>query len=401
MQKSIVAIVRCESYDRKTVSDALQKGLDLLGGTTAFVKQGERVLLKPNILWGTDPEKCVVTHPSVFYAAASIFSKAGADIYYGDSPAMQSSSGGMKKSGHAEIASELGLKPAEFDQGRIVPYPKGVVSKALYIADGVTANNVIISLPKFKTHGLTRFTGAVKNQFGCVPGMKKGQYHALFPDIIEFSGLLADITGFVNPRLYIMDAIYGMEGNGPQSGDPRKIGALILSTDPVALDTVSCRIINLDPSFVPTIKAGETAGIGTSDFSNISLTGDPIDEFIIPDFKANRSAPVPLTKGGFLKELKNQFTQRPVIKRRSCTKCARCTQVCPTEPKSVFFRNKLKPPVYNYRNCIRCFCCQEMCPSKAIEIKTPVFSRLFPILAYIGLMVSRHNSHKGIKQIES
>jgi len=396
MQKSTVAIVKCESYDRKSVLDALQKGLDLLGGTVKFVKPGERILLKPNILWGTDPDKCVVTHPSVFYAAASIFCKAGAQVYYGDSPAIQSSAGGMKKSGHADVASELCLKPAEFDHGRIVSYPKGVTSKALYIADGVTAAEAVISLPKFKTHGLTRFTGAIKNQFGCVPGMKKGQYHAQFPDIFEFSGLLADITGFVNPRLYIMDAVYGMEGNGPQSGDPRKIGALILSSDPVALDTVCCRIINLDPSFVPTIQAGERTGLGTSDFSRIDLKGDSIDNFMIPDFKVNRTAPVPLPKNRFLKELKSQFTQRPAIRRRLCTKCGRCTQICPTDPKSVFFRkSKTKPPVYDYRNCIRCFCCQEMCPSKAIEIHTPILNRLLPFVTYIGLLASRRNSHKG------
>lgn len=396
MVESIVAVVGCGSYDRTEIDAALRKGVSLLGGAGRFVKSGERIILKPNVLCSTDPEQCVITHPSLFQAAVTLFKEAGADILYGDSPAgIQSSAQAMKRPGYAGIADKSGIELAEFDSGRNVNYPDGLICKVLHIAEGVLSADGLISLPKFKTHGLTRFTGAVKNQFGCVPGMKKGQYHALYPDILEFSKLLADITGFIRPRLYIMDAVYGMEGNGPQSGDPRKIGALLLSTDPVALDATACRMINLNPSFVPTIEAGEKAKLGYSGLDNIRIIGDPLENFIIRDFKVNRSAPLPMPKSRILQEIRNNFTQRPVIKKTLCTRCGRCTKVCPTEPKSVFFKSNGKhPPVYNYNNCIRCFCCQEMCPSKAIEIKNPLLSKIIPFGAYIGLLASRIHSKK-------
>ena len=136
---------------------------------------------------------------------------------------------------------------ADFDHGTSVSYPAGLSSKMLFIANGVLEADGVISLPKLKTHSLVTMTCAIKNQFGCVPGFTKGEYHARYPDVYDFSRLLADITGFVRPRLYITDAIWAMEGNGAQSGDPKPLQCLLLSSDPVALDTIACRLMDCPP----------------------------------------------------------------------------------------------------------------------------------------------------------
>jgi uncharacterized protein (DUF362 family)/Pyruvate/2-oxoacid:ferredoxin oxidoreductase delta subunit len=388
-----VAVVNCDSYDQDKVNAAVVRGIELLGGIDQFFCPGERLLLKPNALWGTEPERCVVTHPSVLKAVALLFQKKEVKLVYGDSPAgLQTALAAMHKPGFAKIAEELNMELGDFDQGKNVSFPEGVQSKQLFIANAVFSVDGVISLPKLKTHGLTRMTGAIKNQYGCVPGMVKGNYHARLPDVYEFSRLLVDITRFVKPRLYVMDAIYAMEGSGPQSGDPKKLGVMLFSTDPVAIDSVACRIIDLDPEFVPPIKESKAIGFGNSSIEGIELLGDPLDEFIDKDFSVVRSAPVSSPQSRFLRGLKQYFTDRPVIDKKKCIRCLRCVKTCPVEPKAVDCSEKQKVPVYDYRACIRCFCCHEVCPVKAISIKDPLIKKLFPIGSYISLFISNRSA---------
>jgi uncharacterized protein (DUF362 family)/Pyruvate/2-oxoacid:ferredoxin oxidoreductase delta subunit len=390
---STVALVRCDSYDDALVLDAVRRGLDLLGGVAEFVRSGERLILKPNVLAPSTPDKAVTTHPSVMKAVARVLLDAGARLSYGDAvgvPLLPSAMA-MKRVGLSQVAEELGISPADFDHGTLVSFANGISSKKLFIAQALLDTDGVISLPKFKTHGLTRFTGAVKNQFGCVPGMVKGEYHARFADPTEFAGLLADITAFVNPRLYVMDAIVAMEGNGPQSGDPVKMGLLLFSTDPVALDATCCRLIDLDPAFVPTTAAGEKAGLGTSDAAQIRLKGDPLESFVNKSFNVVRRPPARLLQNKFVARVRNHTTRRPVIIAAKCTKCGMCVKMCPVQPKAVQFArdDKSRPPSYDYSRCIRCFCCHEACPSQAIVIKRPLLGRVLPPLAFAALLAVR------------
>jgi uncharacterized protein (DUF362 family)/Pyruvate/2-oxoacid:ferredoxin oxidoreductase delta subunit len=396
---STVVIVRCETYQADLVEAAVLRGIDLLGGMGEFAVKGERILLKPNALWATDPEKCVVTHPEVFGAVARLFINHGAVVIYGDSPAgIGQSAGTLKRCGFAAAVKDLPVGAADFDHGRSVSYPAGVSSKVLFLANGVLEADGVISLAKLKTHGLTTMTCAIKNQFGCVPGLVKGEYHARYPDVFDFSRLLADITGYVRPRLYIADAIWAMEGNGPQSGDPKPIMCLLLSSDPVALDTVACRLMDCPSEFVPTIEAGVAAGLGVSDMQDIRLVGDPLDDFIDRTFIIKRMRPLPLPANAFLRGLRRHFTRQPVIDAKKCSRCGRCIEMCPVDPKAVRWRKDIQqierrePPRYDYRRCIRCFCCHEMCPSRAIAIKYPLLYRLFPVIAYLGLVAGHFNN---------
>jgi uncharacterized protein (DUF362 family)/NAD-dependent dihydropyrimidine dehydrogenase PreA subunit len=394
-----VAIVRCKTYGADEVQAAVRRGIDLLGGTSAFIRKGERILLKPNALWATDPLHCVVTHPELFGAVARLFVVHGATVTYGDSPGgIGRSSATLRRCGFTASVRDLAVAAADFDHGASVSYPAGRSSKVLFIANGVLEADGVISLPKLKTHGLTTMTCAIKNQFGCVPGLAKGEYHARFPDVYDFSRLLADITGFVRPRLYVVDAIWAMEGNGPQSGDPKPLQCLLFSSDPVALDTVACRLMNCPPEFVPTIEAGVAAGLGVGAMQDIRLVGDPLEEFVDRTFRIKRMKPSRLPANAFLLGLRRHFTRRPVISARQCSRCGRCIQVCPVDPKAIRWKGDTQqtiqrnPPRYDYQRCIRCFCCHEMCPSRAITIQHPLLQRLFPLVAYLALAAGHLNN---------
>ncbi|NLE02732.1 MAG: DUF362 domain-containing protein [Fibrobacter sp.] len=391
-----VAIVRCDSYDQELVNNAVKNGIDLLGGIQMICKPQERILLKPNVLLGTDPNNCVVTHFTVFKAVAQLVKEYGATVLYGDSPAgLQTMSTAMQKSQLARVAGELQIEPGDFDHGKAVSFPDGICSKQLTIANAVLDSDGVISLPKLKTHGLTRMTGAIKNQYGCVPGHQKGVYHAQFPDVYKFSRLLIDINRFVKPRLYVMDAVYAMEGNGPQSGEPKKLGLLLFSTDPVALDSVACRIINLNPRFVPTIKECEDAGLGSSSEDDIEILGEPLLSCVDKGFDVVRSAPIPVPENVILNRLRKFLVDKPIIAKAKCIRCLRCVQTCPVEPvKALSCDDNQKVPVFDYNRCIRCFCCHEVCPVKAIEIKSPKIKKLFPVISYVSLFLANRHSKK-------
>jgi len=382
MIRSKVAVIKCQTYDEALVFESVKKGIDLLGGLDAFVKSGEKIVLKPNVLIGSDPAKCVTTHPSVFKAVGRLFQSAGAGVSYGDSSAVGSCEFNLRRAGLKQVGDAAGFQVADFDHGREVSYPDALLAKKITLVNAVLDADGVVSLPKLKTHGLTRMTGAVKNQFGCVPGLLKGQFHVKLPDPYAFSTMLVDLNTFIRPRLYVMDAIEGMEGNGPRSGKARRLGVLLLSSDPVALDATACKLINLDPELVPTSQPGEKSGLGTCHFDNIEILGDSLEPLIIKDFQVVRKA-APAAAGGFFRTIiKNMATPRPVIDPLKCTACGTCVNLCPVGSAALdWIQLKAgKIPQYTYSRCIRCFCCQETCQEGAISVKIP----------WLGKIVFRH-----------
>jgi uncharacterized protein (DUF362 family)/Pyruvate/2-oxoacid:ferredoxin oxidoreductase delta subunit len=377
--KSKVALAACESYDPDLVEAALRRAVGLVGGAAAFVKPGENILLKPNVLIGSSPDKCVGTHPAVFRAAIKLFREAGAALTCGDSSGAGATAFNMRRAGLKQVAEELGVPLADFSKGRTVPHPDALLYHRFRIAEGVLAADGLVSLSKMKTHGLTRLTGAVKNQFGCVPGLAKAQQHARLPDPRDFATMLVDLNTLLRPRLYVMDAVMAMEGNGPRNGNPRKIGLLLASADPIALDATVARLVAIDPAFVPTAEPGERSGLGTYHAENIEVVGEDPEDFACPDFDVVRR-PVESARGGRLRTFaKNRTSPRPVIDEKKCTRCGTCVVHCPVTPKAVDWRDgdRTRPPVHDYGRCIRCFCCQELCPEAAISITQPLLGRVF------------------------
>jgi len=377
--RASVAVVRCQGYDEAAVDDAVGRGLMLLGGVEQFVAAGEHLLLKPNLLTAARPEQAVTTHPAVFRAVAHHLLAASASLTYGDSPGFELRSGtAARAAGMAAVAEELGIPTADFSRGQDVSFPDGRLIKRFTLAAGVVEADGVVSLPKLKTHGLTRITGAIKNQFGCIPGILKSEFHARLSDLEHFSQMLVDLNRLVRPRLYVMDGIVAMEGNGPRNGKPRPLSVLLVSSDPVALDSVVCRLVGLDPELVRPIWWGEEWGLGR--YRDVELLGDSVEDLAAEDFDVNRQRSLECHQGGVLsRAVRNWMVPRPVVVAENCTLCGACVEACPVTPKAIQFVGKgghKQPPVHDYSACIRCFCCQEMCPQGAIVIETPLLGRI-------------------------
>ena len=375
--KAKVALIECPGYDEELVLRSLRRGIDLLGGISRFARPSEKILLKPNILNGAVPEKCVTTHPSVLKAMGVLCQESGSRVSFGDSPGFGSARGAAAKSGLAAAAGEIGMAQADFSTPVQVSFKEAWIAKQLILAKGALETDGIISLAKMKTHGFMRITGAVKNQFGCVPGIRKGEFHVKMPQAGHFAAMLVDINRYLKPRLYVLDGIVAMEGNGPGSGSPRLMKVLLVSSDPVALDAVFCRLIRLPARFVPTMKAAVASDLGTSADEEIEICGDDLSRLVAPDFKVIRRAAVPFDRS-FPYFLKKWITPRPFIEDSLCTNCGICSEVCPLEPKAVrsLADGRTPQPAFDYKHCIRCYCCQEMCPTAAIAIKRPLLSRV-------------------------
>jgi uncharacterized protein (DUF362 family)/NAD-dependent dihydropyrimidine dehydrogenase PreA subunit len=381
MAKSKVAIVRCESYDETLVFEAVKKAIDLIGGIGSVVSKGEKILMKPNILTGAAPESAVTTHPAVFAAVARILTESGAVVSYGDSPGFGKPADALAKCELTPVAERFGLRLADFERGQSCENPEGTIGKRFELANGCLEADGIVSLPKMKTHQLTRVTGAIKNQFGCVYGLNKAAFHMKVPNQVHFSEMLVDLNKMLPMRLFVMDGIVAMEGNGPRNGTPVPMNCLIVSTDPIAVDATFCRMIDLDPEYVPTITFGHERGLGNYDLADIDYFGDRAENFRKSSFDVVRKPVVDERTaglGGIPAFLRNALYPRPVIDPAKCVKCGVCVESCPVEGKALGFRKgRKKPPVYSYEKCIRCYCCQEMCPYKAITVKRPVLGRFF------------------------
>ncbi|MFC2006648.1 DUF362 domain-containing protein [Chloroflexota bacterium] len=377
MTESKVVLIKCNTYDDTRVHEAVQKGIDLLGGIHQFVQEGEKIVIKPNVLIGSNPETCVCTHPSVFRAVGAVFKKANIMLSYGDSSGFGRCLANMKRGGFKQVANELGIKISDFDKGKTISHSPALLNTSFVIANGVLESDGLVSISKLKTHGLTRFTGAVKNQFGCIPGIHKAQFHIKMADPYEFATMLVDLNTFIRPRLYIMDGVIAMEGNGPRNGKPKKLGVLLFSDDPIALDAVACKIINIDPTYIPTSKPGEKAGLGTYHYQNIEIAGDDVESFVDKSFEVIRKPPIATSSGRVRTFLRNQICPKPVIDVTICTYCGTCVKQCPVNPKAVNWHNenKSRPPTYKYDHCIRCYYCQELCPKGAISIRETLLGR--------------------------
>lgn len=380
-EKSRVVLLRCESYDPALVEETLRRGLELLGGVGRFVRPGEPVLLKPNLLAPDPPEKCTTTHPSVFRAAARLFQAAGSAVAYGDSPAAGSPAFCARAAGLESAARELGVTLADFVTPVEVAYPAGRQNKQFILAKAVAdlaGRGALVNLPKLKTHGFMRLTGAVKNTFGCIPGLLKAEFHVKLTDPHQFARMLVDLHALVRPRLNILDGVLGMEGNGPRGGNPFPMRVLALSADPVALDAVMARLMGVDPLLPPTTRYGQEFGLGTAQEDGIELLGDALDGLRPRHFEALK-APIAAREPGSLSRFaKHWIVPRPEIEAARCTRCGTCVKMCPVSPKALDWAqgDHGRPPVYDYDRCIRCYCCQELCPEKAIRIRRPWLGRL-------------------------
>ncbi len=364
---SKVALKRCQDYDTERVYQSVTESIELLGGISSFIKSGERVLLKPNLLSAKAIEKAVTTHPAVIEAVIRLVIDAGGIPFIGDSPGIGSAGQVAARSGIKEAADRYGIEIVNLSDGMQVENSKGKVFKRFDVSKTALEADAIINIPKLKTHAMMTMTLGVKNIFGCVPGKRKVSWHfEAGHDKMAFAKMLVEFYQMLSPRLTILDGIIGMEGDGPGSGDPRKMGIIAASSDAVAMDIIVSRMVGLDPEELPTTKAAMELGIGETDPEKIEIIGDAagmvFEDFILPETVEPRF--VYWLPSFVKKQMDKAFTSRPAVKHDLCRLCNICVTHCPSQVMEI--SDKLR---INYDDCIRCYCCHELCPEGAIDIK--------------------------------
>jgi uncharacterized protein (DUF362 family)/NAD-dependent dihydropyrimidine dehydrogenase PreA subunit len=384
--RSRVAVASCSSYSAADVESALAEAIGAIGGLSAFIKTGQTVLIKPNLFGTHPPEHAATTHPELVRQVALSCLKAGAGrVWVGDSPVTMRS--------EAELWSRTGMASAvvgtaaELKSWQVKQKPLICGEDVLAVPEWYSQVDVVISLPKLKTHSLTTITCGLKNVYGMVSGPAKSQFHVKYPSPLTMSAFLVRVFARLKPQLTIADAVIAMEGNGPAHGRPSSVGLLLASRDPVALDSVACTALRIPPATVPMIRLAAAANLGCMDDSMIECVGSGVSRLQSVSLKPSVAKylgriPEPIFR------ISTRFLRlRPKIKNRLCARCGICTGICPK--KAINMDGRTGYPAIDQAVCIDCFCCVESCPDGAIAVQL-----------YLGnlLCIARQNRRKGVLQ---
>ena len=375
--RSRVAIVDCPSYDEEVLSRALRQCLDLVGGLTSFLRRGMKVFIKINHLAPqAPPERAICTHPLFTREVLrllldhGVYPSVGDDISFGRGDAFLTT-------GFRAVCQELGVPLLNLrETGFAEVALRGAVLKSVFVARPVLEADAVINLPKLKTHSLTLFTGAVKNMYGVIPYGLRLEFHRRFPRGHVFSRMLVDIFSAVPPRLNIMDAVIGMEGEGPSSGSPKPIGLVIAGRDGVAVDAVASHVVGHSPLSVFTTAFADARGLGVGDIRQIDIRGKLSLAGAVKDFQ-----PSSLATGMFRRWLPSllyayvsgQLILTPRIDAEECQACLDCLRACPAGT----IREVGGKAWIDETGCIHCLCCHEVCIHRAIRLRQRPLGRVF------------------------
>lgn len=380
--KDPVSIVPMGEYGVDEARAALTELLSAIGGLD-FVKPGMRVVIKANLVSAMKPEEAATTHPTLISALTEMLVARGAEVVVGDSP------GGLYNSAFVgRVYTASGMRETEkfgatlntdFSE-RAASFPDGKVLRSFTYTGYLDKADLIINFCKLKSHGMMGMSCAAKNMFGAIPGVIKPEYHYRFPRYEDFADMIVDLDEYFHPVLSIADAVVGMEGNGPTAGTPRRLGCLLASHSPHALDLVAAKIIGIPPLQVPTIAAAQRRGMIPEDAEDINLIGS-LAEFVRTDFRLvveRRSLEFSSTSKNpimrfFGKIAAMILRTRPVLKKDLCVGCGVCANICPASAMTV----KNGKVVIDRKKCIRCFCCQEFCPKSAMKVKRTFIAEIF------------------------
>jgi len=385
MSSSLVSLAKCTAYDKEQIYTLLQKQFSELGITKDFFF-GKKVVIKPNLVSARNPDKAATVHPAVLSALGKLIKTySPSSLIIAESPGAPFTEMALKSVYRAcetdKAAAEAGIPLNLETKSRSVRFPEGKMCREFQIIESVAEADVVVNLCKLKTHSLTKMTCATKNFFGVVPGVQKFEMHARFPDPGDFQEMIVDLAQCIcqsKEILCVCDAIYGMEGNGPSNGIPRKFGALLLSRSPFALDVAAEYLLGFEGSVRLSDIAAER-GLVSRNLSEIELSGDSIDEVRITDCR------LPDTEAGWILKnlphlfggkLANYFKPRPLIDNKKCIGCGKCRESCPVHTIEIRGEKGNKKAFIHKQKCIRCFCCQELCPYDAVKIKKNILIRI-------------------------
>jgi uncharacterized protein (DUF362 family)/NAD-dependent dihydropyrimidine dehydrogenase PreA subunit len=347
------------SMQKSTYDDIkIQRLLEPLGGMKHFIKKGESVLLKTNLLIPSDPEKAVVTHPTVIKSIAQEVLTAGGVPYIGDSPSGQFTKRRLEKayqkSGLVTVAKELGIDLNYDTNVTKILIPEAKKLKKTAICNYVLNADKIIAVPKIKTHSYMIMTLATKIMYGAVPGLTKAKYHSLFFRRAAFADMLLDVLSVRKPDLIVMDGVIGMQGDGPSGGTPVTLGVLLASEDPIAMDLAVCTLLGIEPIRIPTLRQAKIRRLWPSQIHY---------PLLLPEEVLYRKFRLPSSADSLISRSTNHH-QRPIPTER-CTACGQCVEICPKQAIQI----KDNRAYVNDSKCIACYCCHEICPYEAIKLE--------------------------------
>jgi len=391
--KKLISIQRINNDD---IEQATFRALDAIHAESLMLREGMKVLLKPNLLTAKPPERAVTTHPAVVRAVIHWVKQFNpSKIYVADSSGAEARVGlkatihSLKVSGIQSVCDEEGVEclPLEKTRREIYPVPNPLILNEIVSAKLLKEVDLIINLPKIKTHALTFLTCCIKNMFGIILLANKASTHASFPRVDEFASALVDIYSVSAPQLTLIDGYLCQEGDGPSAGDVVKLDLILAGYDPVALDSLVCKIIGLDPDRVLYLAKAEAKGLGSMALDEFEIIGESIASvrhpFKIPGDK-KWSIPFPFPK--FLTNYAGRTLFRSTIHfdKSKCRLCGTCWENCPvdaiSEPKEM--KPGKKVPVWNSSKCITCYCCAELCPCEAVDFKINIPKNI--LLSWFG-----------------
>ncbi len=404
-----VYIVKCPDYEQ--AREKLAELMAMMNGMDSFAKPGEKIVLKTNLLLPAKPEQGVTTHPAVVAAIGQMAKDAGAIPIIADSPGsgfkynQKTMERIYRRCGMYKAAEDAGIEVNLDTTYDTVSFPKGKLIKRFEVITPILHSDGVFNLCKLKTHLFMHMTGAVKNNFGVIPGLTKPGYHAKLHDKNLFANMLLDLAEYVSPRLSVMDAVLGLEGEGPgTAGEPRHVGLLIASTSSLALDVVASEIIGLDRETNPVLAEAEKRDMHPTRIEDVQVEGCDISELRIADYKfpgtvtgklGNMSVPLwqkplePLfeySKKAFGESdmmpwfhkamsplFRNAMALKPRVVKKNCIACGVCRDSCPMHVITIIDE---KYAQINEDECIRCYCCHEMCQHDAVGLHKSLLYRV-------------------------
>lgn len=378
MEKRDVALVGCRGYERGEVADSVARVFELLGGPGAACGKGRSVFVKVNGLIAAPPEEGVTTHPEVVRAVVEELKKVTDRITIGDSPGGPYNQSMLRRvyraSGYDRVAEETGAA-LNFDTGvKRVAVGGGRAVKSVTLCSAMAEADRIVSISKMKTHMFMNITCAIKNMFGAVPGMNKVSYHSSFSRENDFADLIVDVLLASGASFHVVDAVQGMDGDGPRKGDIKMFNLLAAGADAFAVDAAMMRVIGIEPRFNKPLAAAIERGLFAE--TDLRLLGDPLESLAVEGFrlplKKDMAARIP---SSVMDRFGNLLAVRP-RPTESCTACRKCVDVCPA--KAITIEGKVAR--VDLDRCIRCYCCHELCEHDAIELVRPLLLRAVTML---------------------